>query len=280
MTKTEIVEELCSDLVLEQDRLREVLVGLAEADWTLPTPAVNWTIHDQIAHLAHFDFITRLAISRPDRFVAVRETMVDLQTYVDLIGPANLSRTGEDMQRWWSEESSKLIDAIATADPERRVPWFGPQMSLPSKITARIMETWAHGQDIRDALGVTSSSSPNLVHVARIGALALPNSFAVRGMDVPTAAVRVELDADDGTVWSAGPEHAAEKVTGPLEDFCLVVTQRRHVADTALQTDGSTASTWMEIAQAFAGPPGPGRAPGQFAAPTHSTPDHENGGQS
>ncbi|WP_210602834.1 TIGR03084 family metal-binding protein [Brevibacterium oceani] len=267
VTKATIVRELCIDLAEEQHRLREVLNGLGESDWARLTPAEHWTIHDQIAHLAHFDFITRLAVVQPNRFIAIRDTIVDLQTYVDLIGPANLSRTGEDMQRWWCVESSKLVDVIKTADPGTRVPWFGPQMSLPTKITARIMETWAHGQDIRDALKVPPSPSSNLAHIARIGVLAFPNSFAVRGIDVPTAAVRVELELGDGTVWTAGPDHATETVTGPIEDFCLVVTQRRHIADTALRTEGLTASRWMRIAQAFAGPPGSGRAPGQFAAP-------------
>jgi hypothetical protein len=37
------------------------------------------------------------------------------------------------------------------------------------------------------------------------------------------------------------------------------VTQRRNVADTGLLISGETATDWMSVAQAFAGPPGPGR---------------------
>jgi hypothetical protein len=53
-------------------------------------------------------------------------------------------------------------------------------------------------------------------------------------------------------------------VTGPALDFCLAVTQRRRVDDTALCITERVAAEWMGIAQAFAGPPGPGRAPGAF----------------
>ena len=275
-SKADVVRSLSADLAEEQQSLRRVLSGITEADWSRPTPAKNWAIHDQIAHLAHFDFVTRLAVSEPERFIDVRDTMTDLQTYVDHIGPANLSRTGDDMQRWWAQESEKLAEAMAAADPSVRVPWFGPAMSLPSKITARIMETWAHGQDVRDALDVIDEPSPRLPHVARIGALAFPNSFAARGMDIPDQPVRVVLDTPDGHEWTAGPDDAADVVSGPIEDFCLVVTQRRHIADTSLRTDGETAAKWMGIAQAFAGPPGEGRRPGQFARREPPSPETSN----
>lgn len=264
-SKADVVRSLSADLDEEQQSLRRVLASITEAEWSRPTPAKNWTTQDQIAHLAHFDFVTRLAISQPERFIDVRGTMTDLQTYVDHIGPANLSRTSEDMRRWWAQESEKLHEAISAADPNVRAPWFGPAMSLPSKITARIMETWAHGQDVRDALEVIAEPSPRLPHVARIGALTFPNSFTARGLDVPDQPVRVVLDTPDGHERTAGPEDAEDVVSGPIEDFCLVVTQRRHIADTSLQTVGATAAQWMEIAQAFAGPAGEGRRPGQFA---------------
>lgn len=280
MSKVDVVRSLTHDLAQEQKALRDVLSVIDAAEWQRLTPAENWTIHDQIAHLAHFDFITRLAISQPERFERIRDTTADLQTYVDHIGPANLSRSGEDMQRWWSEESEKLSDAIIAADPSLRVPWFGPAMSLPSKITARIMETWAHGQDVRDALSVVGPPSPRLPHVARIGVLAFPNSFATRGMEVPESTVRVRLETPDGGAWTAGPDDATETVTGPIEDFCLVVTQRRHIADTSLRTDGTIATQWMGIAQAFAGPPGSGRKPGQFAIRTTPSLDNRTGVQS
>ena len=139
-------------------------------------------------------------------------------------------------------------------------------MSVASALTARIMETWAHGQDVADGLGETMTPSARLRHVAFLGYRSLPNSYRSRGLEVPEASVRVELDGTDGERWAFGPEAATDRVHGPAVDFCLVVTQRRHLDDTDLVCDGPVASEWMAIAQAFAGPPGPGRRPGQFAS--------------
>jgi uncharacterized protein (TIGR03084 family) len=263
----QVIDALVTDLAAEVDDLAGVLDGLPDDAWDTPTPAVGWTVHDQVAHLAHFDWVTRLAISRPEEFAALRGSLGDgmagLPAYVDSIGPANRSRDGADMLRWWREQHHALLDAVAT-DSGERVPWFGPAMSLASKVTARIMETWAHGQDVVDALGVVRTPTNRLRHVARIGVLAMPNSFATHGRPVPTDPIRVALSAPSGEVWAWGDDDAADTVSGDALDFCLVVTQRRHVADTALAVTGPTATAWIEIAQAFAGPPGAGRRPGQF----------------
>jgi uncharacterized protein (TIGR03084 family) len=263
-----VVEDLVHDLAAEADDLAAVLAPLSDDDWRTPTPAVGWAVRDQVAHLAHFDWVTRLAVSRPEQFVVLRDslgvTLPDLQPYVDSIGPANASRDGADMLRWWSEQNRMLLEAVTAAPPGERVPWFGPAMSLASKVTARIMETWAHGQDVADALGVVRTPTDRLRHVARIGVLAMPNSFATHGRAVPTDPIRVALVSPSGETWEWGEPGAADAVIGDARDFCLVVTQRRHLADTALRVTGPAASAWIEIAQAFAGPPGPGRTPGQF----------------
>jgi uncharacterized protein (TIGR03084 family) len=260
----QVIDALAGDLAAEVHDLVAVLDGLPDDAWATPTPAVGWTVHDQVAHLAHFDWVTRLAISRPEEFVALRDGMADLPAYVDSIGPANRSRNGADMLRWWREQHAALLDAVAAASGER-VPWFGPSMSLASKVTARIMETWAHGQDVVDALRAVRAPTDRLRHVARIGVLAMPNSFATHGRPVPTDPIRVALTAPSGEVWTWGEDDAADSVSGDALDFCLVVTQRRHLADTGLAVAGPTATAWIEIAQAFAGPPGAGRRPGQFA---------------
>jgi uncharacterized protein (TIGR03084 family) len=136
-------------------------------------------------------------------------------------------------------------------------------MSAASSLTARLMETWAHTQDIADALGVTREPTARLRHVAHIGVGARAFSYAVRGQPEPTVPVRVELSGPDGVRWTWGPEDTENRVTGPALDFCLLVTQRRHRDDVALAIDGPAATQWMAIAQAFAGTAGPGRPPGQ-----------------
>jgi uncharacterized protein (TIGR03084 family) len=145
-----------------------------------------------------------------------------------------------------------------------RVPWFGPDMSVASALTARIMETWAHGQDIADTLGVTREATDRLAHVAHIGVGARAYSFVANGRPAPTVGVRVDLVLPSGRPWSAGPADAADRIAGSAVDFCLVVTQRRHRDDTGLVVTGPAADEWMAIGQAFAGKPGAGRKPGQF----------------
>jgi len=140
------------------------------------------------------------------------------------------------------------------------VPWYGPPMSAASALTARIMETWAHGQDVADALGAVREPTARLRHVAHIGIGARAYSYLVNGKQPPEAPIRVELAAPDGDTWGWGPEDAVDRVGGPALDFCLVVTQRRHLADTMLQVSGPVATEWMSFAQAYAGPAGPGRA--------------------
>jgi uncharacterized protein (TIGR03084 family) len=137
-------------------------------------------------------------------------------------------------------------------------------MSHATSVTARIMETWAHGQDIADTLGVVRRPTDRLRHVAFLGSRAMANSYVAQGRRVPDTTIRIELVGPSGESWAFGPEGATDAVHGSALDFCLVVTQRRHPADTALVADGPVAREWLEIAQAFAGPPGAGRTEGQF----------------
>lgn len=264
-----VVPGLVEELAAEKASLVAVLEDAPESAWSTPTPAPRWTVHDQVAHLAFFDEITRQCIAEPKAFEELRDGLPDLQAYVDSIGGLNAHRGGAEMLQWWAEENDGLRAAALAADPTVRVPWFGPSMSLASKVTARIMETWAHGQDVVDALGVERTPTARLRHVARIGVLAFPNSFRTRGLAVPDGSVTVRLeDPEGGPSWVWGDESAADTVEGTALDFCLVVTQRRHVADTSLVVRGELATHWMDVAQAFAGPPGAGRQPGQFATAT------------
>ncbi|MCX0270363.1 TIGR03084 family metal-binding protein, partial [Nocardia zapadnayensis] len=144
---------------------------------------------------------------------------------------------------------------------DAKVPWFGPPMRPGSMATARLMETWAHGQDVADALGVSREPTDRLRSVAHIGVRTRDFAYTVRELPVPATEFRVELRAPSGELWSWGPVEAPERVTGPALDFCLLVTQRRHPDDLALRTTGAEAARWLTIAQAFAGPPGSGRAP-------------------
>jgi uncharacterized protein (TIGR03084 family) len=251
---------LAADLAAESAVTRALVAGLDEVGWRTPTPARGWDIADQISHLAYFDEVAVQSAVRPDEFRA------DLAAAPGSVNPDAIAaryrdRTGAELLTWFDAARASLLDIFPTIDPQQRLPWFGPPMSAASSLTARLMETWAHTQDIADALGVTREPTGRLRHVAHIGVGARAFSYAARGQTMPGTPVRVELTAPDGTVWTWGPADAADRVTGTALDFCLLVTQRRHRDDLALTIDGPAAEQWMAIAQAFAGPPGRGRSP-------------------
>jgi uncharacterized protein (TIGR03084 family) len=261
-------QRVLADLDAEQSDLDALTVGLDDEGWDLETPAEDWAVRDQISHLAFFDGKARMALVEPAAFTAEVEALL-----ADPRGPEALadeylaegrSLAPAELLEWWRSERGATLAALAATDPAARVPWYGPPMSAMSFATARLMETWAHGQDVADALGVTRLPTARLRHVAHIGVRALPFSFTVRDRAVPIEPVYVELRSPDRELWTWGPEDAANSVRGHALDFCLVVTQRRHADDVHLDIEGAVASEWMAIAQAFAGPPGPGRAPGQF----------------
>ena len=170
----------------------------------------------------------------------------------------------EHLLERWRAGRSALVDALADLPDGARLPWFGPPMSPMSMATARLMETWAHGQDVVDTLGVHRPVTDRIKHVAHIGVRARAYAYLIRDEPVPAAEFRVELVSPSGEVWTWGPQDALQRVTGPALDFCLLVTQRRHRDDLALVAEGADADHWLDIAQAFAGPSGDGRKPGQF----------------
>jgi uncharacterized protein (TIGR03084 family) len=255
------IEALCDDLAAEGDDLIAMAARLDAAGWATPTPADGWNVRDQIAHVARFDDAARLSIVDPAGFEASRPAPGGPLGIVDAAAERDRALDGPAALDWLRTARSALVAAGRQADPSARVPWYGPDMTVASTLTARIMETWAHGQDVADALGVERKPTDRLRHVAFICARAIPNSYRSRGLDVPEEPVRVELTAPSGAAWSFGPADAADVVRGPAVDLCLVATQRRHRDDTALVATGPVADEWLSIAQAFAGAPGSGRRP-------------------
>ena len=261
-------DRLLDDLRAESEDLDGLVAGLDRDGWATATPAAGWTIAHQIAHMAWTDRLAALAATDPDGFSeAVRDALSRSFRAVDEGAEEGARRPHDELLADWRRTRAELDAALRAVPAGAKLPWFGPPMSAPSMATARLMETWAHGQDVADALGVTREPTARLRHVAHLGVRTMGFAFAVRDLPAPTDPVRVELTGPDGDRWTWGPEDAADRVTGPALDFCLLVTQRRHLADLALTATGPTARRWLPIAQAFAGPPGEGRAPGQFAGP-------------
>jgi len=260
------MDSLVDDVDAESAEIRRVVAGLDAKQWEAETPALGWTVVDQVSHLAHYDELAVLSATDPEAFArlrARREAAGEVDP--DVIATWYRHLAADELRAWFANTRGLLLSTFRAVDPSLRVPWFGPSMSAASLLTARLMETWAHGQDILDTFGNATEPTSRLRHVAHIGIGARAFSFTVNGLPAPSLPVRVELEAPDGELWTWGRADAENRVSGPALDFCLVVTQRRHRDDMALKVVGVEAQQWIAIAQAFAGKPGAGRAPGQFS---------------
>jgi len=261
------MKSTCRDLKLEYDALDAIVSGLKESEWNKITPFYGWTIQDEISHIAYFDEAAKLSATSEELFKKHMAKMLEgITDYDDVHKKVNAvggSMSVPDLLSWWRKERALLIEAYQKRDPKDRLPWYGPTMSAKSSATARLMETWAHGQDVVDALKIKRPATERLKHIAHIGVTTFGWSFKNRGMEVPEKKVRVELTGPSGDLWTWGPEDAKDIIRGPAEDFCLVVTQRRNPTDTNILARGDVAEKWMKMAQAFAGPPENGPAPGE-----------------
>ncbi|MGW5175240.1 TIGR03084 family metal-binding protein [Streptomyces sp. NPDC004082] len=248
------------DLHRESEELDRLVGELDAGQWALATPAAGWSVAHQIAHLAWTDHSALLAVTDAPAFAAeVEKALAAPDSFVDEGADAGAALPPDRLLAGWRQGRAALEDALRAAPAGTRFPWYGPPMSAASMATGRLMETWAHGQDVADALGVVRAPTDRLRHVVRIGVRARDFAFGVRGLAVPPEEFRVEVVAPSGELWTYGPEDARQRVTGPALDFCLLVTQRAHRADLAVRAEGADAERWLDIAQAFAGPPGAGR---------------------
>lgn len=259
------VQQVAADLVAEQDELDDVLSNAEEGTWSRSTASSGWTIADQVGHLAFFDETAALAITDPDAFyVHVGELLSKLGD-AKAVDDATLGRFRQmepaELLETWRSNRSKLAEAAASLQEDTRVVWYGPSMGAKSFLTARLMECWAHGQDISDAAEIARTPTDRLQHIARLGFITRSWAYVNRGLEVPRIDVCVRLRAPSGAEWVYGDEAAPESISGAAEDFCLVVTQRRHVDDTELVVTGASALDWMHKAQVFAGPETDGPAP-------------------
>jgi uncharacterized protein (TIGR03084 family) len=249
------------DLEAECAALDAVLAGLDDAAWDTPTPAVPFTVRDQVFHLGFSEELAGHALLDPGTFP---ERLVELLGELDDLERTSAARARamapDQLLGYWRSGRQATLGGLRAKPTGERVPWIVGDMSVASFATARLMETWAHGQDVLDGLGLRREATPRLLHVAELGVRTRGFAYRNRGRDVPAGDVRVELDAPGGGTWAWGDPGAADRVTGSAEDFCLVVTQRRRVEDTDLSVSGPLATEWMAIAQAFAGPPTETRA--------------------
>ena len=255
------LDEVLADLDAEGDRLEALVVPLDDAGWRTPTPAPGWTVAHQVAHLAWTDEGALAAATDKEAWDAiVLAALADPDGFVDKAAEAGAAATPAELLARWRTSRAALAKTLRDLPEGTKLPWYGPPMSATSMATARFMETWAHGRDVADALGVELPVDDSVRHVAHIGVRTRDYAFANRGLEPPTDELHVRLVLPSGEALSYGDPSAAQSVRGSAYDFALLVTQRVHRADTDLQAVGADADRWLDVAQAFAGPAGEGRS--------------------
>lgn len=259
-------QQVIADLKADGDEVEALVAGLDETGWELPTPAPGWTIAHQVAHLTATFRLAGLAAGDPAGFKALAMKLSsDFNANVTAALAPYLAAPRAELLAHWRSERAVAEQALALVPAGQLVPWLVRPIPAPVLAAAGMMELFGHGQDIADALRVPRRRTDRLRHLVEFAARTWDFGYQARGEPTPDLQLRFELTAPSGARWEIGPPDAAQRITGPAVDLCLLVTRRRHRADLALVPDGAEADHWLDIAQAYRGPAGPGRSPGQFA---------------
>ena len=252
---------------LEESRaLAALLADLPEDGFDAPTQFKNWTVTDVIAHLHHLNAVCEASLDGQAAFDACITPMIEGMAQGGMQAAHRIwigSVRGHALVFAWLEGAERLAQKAARADPDARFPWFGPPMKALSAISARQMETWAHGQEVFDLLGREREETDRIRNIAHLGVITIPFAFRIRDLAIPQPPIRVSLTAPSGAMWTWNDSDAtSDCISGSAVDFCRTAAQTRNVADTGLVLSGKFARTWGDIAQCFAGspedPPPPG----------------------
>jgi uncharacterized protein (TIGR03084 family) len=246
------------DLQTESDALYELLKPLKDEDFERKTQFKDWTINDVMQHLHYFNYAADLSLNDED---GILKLLGDLKAAYDR-GETMLTYTNEQLNgvkgqallELWHDYYTGMLDNFHKVDPKMRVKWAGPDMSVLSSISARLMETWSHAQEIYDLLGVVREDKDHIKNIVVMGNNTFGWTFINRGEEVPANRPYLKLTAPSGAVWEFNDPQDDNYVEGLATEFCQVVTQTRNIGDTCLKVVGDTANTWMEVAQCFAGP--------------------------
>lgn len=244
----------------ESEALFALLEPLEDEDWERKTQFKEWTINDVIAHLHFGNYLADLSLQDSAVFADfVRRWMAEGRQRGNHMAATHLWLDGAKnraLLKRWREFYREMTDRFVVTDPKQRVKWVGPDMSVRSSITARLMETWAHGQAVYDLLGQVRKEEDRIQNIAVLGVNTFGWTFTNRGLPVPMDPPYLRLTAPSGAIWEWNPPAQSENcIKGKAVEFCQVVTQVRSIVDTTLQVSGETATSWMSIAQCFAGPP-------------------------
>lgn len=245
------IGDLVDDLSAEQTVLQSLCADLSEDDWLTPTAARGWDVRDTISHLADTDEIAMDTMDDGprslNRFVTQLASAKDVTLWGVLRGRR---RSGAEVLAWWERTSAAELERLRSLETAR-IPW-GIGMGRPAFVTARLMETWAHGLDAHAAVGEPTVDTDRLRHIAFLATRALPYAFSFAGRPLPDAPLRIELALPSGAEWTHGPAAASDRITGPAGEYCRVFVQRIPLSGAPnLVATGTGAREALEVARAF-----------------------------
>jgi enediyne biosynthesis protein E11 len=261
------LKDVISDLVAEGEQVDQLVAGLSPTQWQLPTPAPGWTIAHQIAHLAATFRMAALAASDAEAFKAFTSRLSeDFDANVKAALSMYLADPPDVLLARWRADRTAAERALAAAPADQVVPWLVRPLPPAILAAAGMMELFGHGQDIADALGVRPERTDRIKSLVAFAVRVWDFGYLARGIPTPDVEFRFEIVSPSGEPMIFGPAEAVNRISGPAVDFCLLVTRRRHRDDLAVVAEGELANRWLDIAQAYRGPAGQGRLPGQFGS--------------
>ena len=261
--------QVIADLTADGADVDRLVADLDADQWALPTPAPDWTIAHQVAHLAATFRMAAMAAAEPDKFTELTGGLgPNFTANVTAALSGYLADPPAELLRRWRADRAAAETSIGALPMDRMVPWLVRPLPAAVLAMAGMMELFAHGQDIADTLGVRRQHTDRIGQIVGFGVRTWDFGYQSRGLETPDSQFRFEITAPSGALWEFGPDDSDQRISGPAEDFCLLITRRRHRDDLAVVAKGELADEWLDLAQAYRGPAGTGRRPGQFAALT------------
>lgn len=260
-------ESVIEDLQAESLQIDSLVADIEPDRWDTATPAPGWTVAHQVAHLTFVFGIAGLAVEDPDTFTAMTSTVGErggLDAVVNADAEQRIAAGPAGLLEQWQEVRDKTVAAFRVARPDRPVPWLVNPLPPAVLASAGMMELFAHGQDIADALPRPLLRGRALRHLVTFGVRTWDFGYEARGIEPPAEEFHFSVTGPDGELWEFGDPDATQRIRAGAEDFCLLVTRRRHPEDLAVTATGGSAQQWLHIAQAYRGPAGVDRRPGQF----------------
>jgi len=261
------LQQAIGALTADAADLDALVADLPAARWATPTPAEGWTVAHQVGHLGFVFSIAGMASGQPDAFTTMARSVQGFGAFDAAVNAAladYLRLTPAELLARWRRERDAGLAALAATDENGVVPWLVNPLPPVVLASAGMMEVFAHGQDVADALGATRTFTDRIAFLVHFATRTRDFGYESHGLTPPAAEFRFEVTLPSGAELAIGPADAEQRITGPAVDLCLLVSRRRHHEDLGVKAIGEQAEQWLEIAQAYRGPAGAGRTAGQF----------------